>query len=98
MPQVDANIVTFLAGLFAALVQLVKGLVLDNEEAKRWLPLGIVFVATIVGMLLAFYYGRDPVVGLLEGMIGGLTSLGLYAAGKSVAPNVVNSKGWIRKD
>ena len=98
MPQIDSNVVSLLAGVFAALVQLVKGLVFDNEEAKRWLPLGITLLCALVGTLLAFYYGRDPVAGVVEGVIAGLTSLGLYAAGKAVAPNVVNSEGWLKKE
>jgi len=35
MPQIDSNVVSLLAGVFAALVQLVKGLVFDNEEMRR---------------------------------------------------------------
>jgi len=96
MPQLDANVVAFLAALFAALTQLVKGLIFEEDAtAKRWLPLGVVFLSALVGVLLCFYYGRDPVVGLFEGTIAGLTSLGMYAAGKTIAPSVVNARGWI---
>jgi len=90
MPQISSEVVTFLAALFAALTQLVKGLIFEeDDELKRWFAL--------VGTLLAFYYGRDPVVGVFEGTIAGLTSLGMYASGKVVAPAVVNAKGWLRR-
>jgi len=96
VPQIDSGIVALLAGIAAALVQLIKGVLL-SEEAKRWLPLAITGLCAIVGTLLAFYYGRDPVVGVLEGVIAGLTANGVYSAAKSVAPNVVNTDGWIRR-
>ena len=47
--------------------------------------------------LTAFYLGRDPVVGTFEGAIAGLSALGLYASGKSVAPNAVNTDGWLKR-
>ena len=97
MPQLDANVVAFLAALFAALTQLVKGLIFEEDAtAKRWLPLGVVFLSALVGVLLCSYYERDPVVGLFEGTIAGLTSLGMYAAGKAVVPSVVNARGWLQ--
>jgi len=98
MPQISSEVVTFLAALFAALTQLVKGLIFEeDDELKRWLPVGIVLLCALFGTLLAFYYGRDPVVGVFEGTIAGLTSLGMYASGKVVAPTVVNAKGWLRR-
>ena len=97
MPELDSSIVSWLTGVLAAVTQLVKGLVL-TEEAKRWLPLGVVFLAALVGFGLAMAYGRDPIAGLMEGVVGGLSSLGLYAVGKSAAPGVVNTDGWIRRE
>jgi hypothetical protein len=94
MPPIDSGIVALLAGIAAALVQLIKGVLL-SEEAKRWLPVGIVVLCGVVGTLMAFYYGRDPVVGVLEGVIAGLTACGVYASGKALVPSVVNTEGWI---
>ena len=96
MPQIDSGIISLLAGIAAALVQLIKGVVL-SEPAKRWLPLAIVSLCGVVGTLMAFYYSRDPVVGVIEGVIAGLTANGVYSAAKSVAPSVVNSEGWISR-
>ena len=96
MPQLESSVVALLAGVFSALTQLVKGLLL-TEEAKRWIPLGTVFLCAIVGTLLAFYYGRDPVAGVVEGVVAGLSALGLYATGKAVMPAAINTNGWIRR-
>jgi hypothetical protein len=96
MPQLDSTVIALLASVLSALTQLVKGVLL-GEDAKRYLPLGILFFGSLAGILMAFYYGRDPVVGLIEGAISGLTALGLYASAKSVAPAAVNTDGWIKK-
>ena len=96
MPDLDSATIALLASVMSALTQLVKGVLL-SEEAKRYLPLGVVFVSTLVGLLLAFYLGRDPVVGTFEGVISGLSALGLYASGKSVAPNAINTGGWLKR-
>jgi len=54
MPQISSEVVTFLAALFAALTQLVKGLIFEeDDELKRWLPVGIVLLCALVGTLLA---------------------------------------------
>ena len=96
MPQIDSGVVSLLAGVFSALAQLVKG-VLFTEEQKRWLPIGIVVFAALADTLLVFYYGGDPVTGLVTGVIAGLSSVGLYSTAKSVVPSVVNEDGWVRK-
>lgn len=96
MPELDSATIALLGSVISALTQLVKGVLL-SEEAKRYLPLGVVFFSTLVGVLLAFYLGRDPVVGTFEGAISGLSALGLYATGKSVAPKVINGDGWLKK-
>ena len=96
MPELDSATIALLASVMSALTQLVKGVLL-SEEAKRYLPLGVVFFSTLVGLLLAFYLGRDPVVGTLEGVISGLSALGLYASGKSVVPNAINTDGWLKR-
>jgi len=96
MPELDSATIALLASVLSALTQLVKGVLL-SEEAKRYLPLGVVFVSTLVGLLLAFYLGRDPVVGVFEGVISGLSALGLYASGKSIVPAAINSGGWLKR-
>jgi hypothetical protein len=96
MPQIDSALVSLLAGVFSSLTQLIKGVLLTDEQ-KRWLPLGAVVLCGVVGMLLAFYYGSDPVSGLVAGVIAGLSSVGLYETGKSIAPKAINGSGWVKK-
>ena len=96
MPQLDSAVIALIAGILSALTQLVKGVLL-SEDAKRYLPLGVLFLGALVGTLLAFYFGRDPVTGLVEGVISGLTALGLYASGKSVVPKAINTDGWVKR-
>ena len=96
MPQLDSGVISLLAGILSALTQLIKGVVL-GENAKRYLPLGVVFLAALVGLLLSFYYGRDPVTGLTEGVIAGLSALGVYASGKAVIPQAINTEGWLKR-
>ncbi len=97
MPQIDSNVVALLSGILAAIAQLIKGAVL-SEEAKRWLPLGITVLGGAAGAGLAFYYGSDPVAGLVGGIIAGLSALGLYANGKAIIPKAINTEGWIRRN
>ncbi len=96
MPQLDSTVVSLLAGVFSALTQLVKGVFL-SEDAKRWLPICSVLLCSGVGTALAFYYGRDPITGLFEGVIGGLSALGVYATANSIAPKAVNTEGWLKR-
>ena len=96
MPQIDPTIVTFLAGLAAAVTQLLKGLFL-SEGSKRWLPLVVVALCLLAGGGWAYAYGRDILAGIFEGIIAGLTSLGFYSVGKAVAPAAVNSDGWLKR-
>ena len=96
MPNLDSAVVALLGSILSALTQLVKGVVL-GEDARRYLPLGVVFFGCLVGLGLAFYSGRDPVTGLIEGCISGLTALGLYASGKAVIPKAINGDGWINR-
>ena len=96
MPQLDPLVVTFLAAIAASLTQLLKGLFL-SEVAKRWLPIIVLVLCTAAGAGLALGYSRDVLAGIFEGLIAGLSSLGVYATGKSVAPTLVNTEGWIRR-
>lgn len=97
MPQLDSAVIALLGSVMSALTQLVKGVLL-GEDAKRWLPIGVVFLSGVVGTLLALYMGRDPVTGVFEGAIAGLTALGLYASGKAVLPQAINTEGWLKRD
>jgi hypothetical protein len=96
MPSIDVRVISLLAGIAAAITQLLKGVFL-SETAKRWLPVGVMLFCTAAGAGLAFAYSRDIVAGIVEGIIAGLSSLGLYAAGKSVVPSVINTDGWINR-
>lgn len=96
MPQIDSTVVALLASILSALTQLVKGVLL-GEDAKRFLPLGVLFFGCLAGTLMAFYFQRDPVIGLIEGCVSGLTALGLYATAKAAVPQAVNTDGWIRR-
>lgn len=96
MPQLDSAVIALLGSVMSALTQLVKGVML-GEDAKRFLPLGVVFLSAGVGTLLALYMGRDPVTGVFEGTIAGLTALGLYASGKAIVPQAINTDGWLRR-
>ena len=93
MPQLDSGVLTLFASVAVIFVQLLKGLV--NETYHRFIPLALFVVMTPMGVALAFYSGRDPVAGGLEGFFGFATAVGFYAAGKAIAPGVVNSAGWI---
>ena len=97
MPQLDSAIIALLGSVISGLTQLIKGVLL-SEDAKRYLPLGVVFLSAVVGTLLALYMGRDPVTGVFEGTVAGLTALGLYATGKSVVPQAVNTDGWLKRN
>ena len=96
MPQIDSAMVSLIASVLSGLTQLVKGVLL-TEEAKRWLPLGVTALGGVVGVLLGFYYGSDPVAGLVAGVIAGLSSLGVYANAKAIVPGVVNTDGWVKR-
>jgi len=93
MPQLDSAVLAMFSSVAAVLVQLLKGLV--DEAYHRWIPLAMFLVMTPMGVALAFYSARDPVAGGLEGFFGFASAVGFYAAAKTVAPALANSRGWI---
>ena len=95
MPQIESGIIALLASVASVFVQASKNLVPDSS--RDWIAPALLFLLTLVGLGLSFYYGRDPVVGVLEGFFGGATALGFYE-GASAIPGVnrvFNGKGWI---
>lgn len=97
MPELNPGAIALIGSLAAGVTQLLKG-VLFTEEGKRWLPLLVLVFCTGAGAGLAAAYSRDVVAGVIEGIMAGLSSLGLYATTKSVAPSLVNTKGWLRRN
>ena len=95
MPPIDSTVLSLLAAAATVMVQLVKGLLADT--VKQYLPLILFVVMVPLGTALAFYYGRDPVAGALEGFFGFAASVGFYEAanGLPVTKGVFNGRGWI---
>lgn len=95
MLSLDPLVIGFLAVVANILVQAVKGLL--PEKAKALLPVGIMAVMAGCGALLAWYTGRDPVSGGLEGFFAGASSVGLYELASNVPglSRVFSSAGWI---
>ena len=93
MPQIDPAVLALFASVAAVFVQLLKGLV--NEVYHRFIPVALFVVMTPLGVALALYMGRDPVAGALEGFFGFASSVGFYQVAKTLAPGVVNGRGWI---
>ena len=93
MPEIDSAVLTMFSSVAAVLVQLLKGLV--NEAYHRFIPLALFVVMTPLGVALAAYTARDPVAGGLEGFFGFAGAVGFYQVAKTVAPSVVNGRGWI---
>ena len=97
MPLLESQIITIIAGIATTLTQLLKGLV--DEAYKKWIPLVLAVVCTAVGVGLAFYYGRDPVAGALEGFFAFAGAVGFYELASVVpgANSAFNDRGWIAK-
>lgn len=98
MPPLESEVLTLMAAVATVLVQLVKGLL--SEEAKDWIPLVLFVICTAVGTGLAFYYGRDPVAGALEGFFGFAGAVGFYEVANVIpgANSVMNDEGWVRRE
>jgi uncharacterized membrane protein len=96
MPALDSAIIALLATVANIVTQLVKELVPDT--AKQWIPLGLVLLTMGVGIGLAAIYGRDLVAGLLEGLFGGASAVGVYEVGSNLpgVSRVYNGDGWIQ--
>ena len=97
MPPIDSTVLSLLAAAATVMVQLVKGLLADT--VKQYLPLILFVILVPLGTALAFYYGRDPVAGALEGFFGFAASVGFYETASNVpgARSVFNGRGWIIK-
>ena len=55
---------------------------------SKWLPILAIVIAVALTTGIAYNNGTDLVGGVLSGLVLGLTSTGLYGAGK----NIVNAK------
>lgn len=93
MPQIDSAVLALFASIAAVFVQLLKGLV--SETYHKFIPVALFVVMTPLGIALSMYMGRDPVAGALEGFFGFASAVGFYQAAKTIAPGVVNGRGWI---
>ena len=97
MLTLDPTVIGFLAIIAGILVQAVKGVL--SADVRRFLPIIIMAVMSLVGLGLAAYVERDLVVGVIEGFFAGASSVGLYE-GASRLPglnSLFNSQGWFKK-
>lgn len=97
MPLLESQVIALLSSVALIFTQTIKNLI--PEGGRKWIPLGLLFVLTLLGLGLSMYMGRDPVAGVLEGFFGGAAALGYYEVGSNVpgVNRVVNSKGWVGK-
>lgn len=95
MPLLESQVIALLASVATILTQAFKNVI--PEAGREWIPVGLLFLLTLVGVGLAMYYGRDPVAGVLEGFFAGGTALGFYAGASTVpgANKVFNGRGWV---
>lgn len=98
MPALSSEVLALLGGAATILAQLVKGLL--PEKAKEYLPIILFLICVPLGAALAFYYGRDPVAGCLEGLFGFASAVGFYEAANAIpgAKTVFNDRGWIVRE
>ena len=71
----------FIIPMTLIIVELAKGL----EINKKYLPLLSVLLGAILGIVFSFYYGADLFTHVVEGVVYGASSCGIYDIGKSVA-------------
>ena len=97
MPLLESQIIALLASVASILTQAFKNIIPD--EGRRWVPPGLLFLLTLLGLGLSMYFGRDPVTGVLEGFFGGASALGFYEIASNVpgVKRMVNGKGWVGK-
>lgn len=97
MPLLESQIIALFSSVASIFMQTIKNLI--PERGRRWIPLGLLFVLTLLGLGLSMYMGRDPVAGVLEGFFGGAAALGYYeiASNTPGVNRVVNRKGWVGK-
>ena len=81
-------VIVVIAALVAGLTQVVKsGLHPFVSEAIQdaVIPVLAVLIGVVLGMAAAGYYGQPMFEGLINGLIGGLTAVGVYGGAKKVA-------------
>lgn len=95
MPPVDAQVLAMLSSVAAIFTQLLKGLLPEN--VRTYIPLILIAILVPLGVGLAFYTGRDPVAGALEGLFAAASAVGFYEAAH-VTPGVrliFKHRGWV---
>ena len=70
----------FIIPMTLIIVELAKGL----EINKKYLPLLSVALGAILGGVFSFYYGADLFTHVVQGIVYGASSCGIYDIGKSV--------------
>ena len=70
----------FIIPMTLIIVELAKGL----EINKKYLPIVSVALGAILGAVFSFYYGADLFTHIVEGIVYGASSCGIYDIGKSV--------------
>ena len=88
-------VIAALSPIATILAQMVKGLI--PEEHRKWLAVALPFVVAALAVGLFYYYGGDLILGAIQGFFAGAAAVGLYEAGKTVAPKLLNGNGWIRR-
>ena len=98
MPPLDSNILALMSSIGTVFVQAIKGLLPDR--AKAFIPVGLIALMIVIGLSLAFYYGRDPLAGALEGFFGAAGAIGIYEGANAIpgVKAVASSKGWISRE
>lgn len=95
MPVLESQLIALFSSVASIFTQIIKNLI--PEGGRKWIPLGLLFILTLLGLGLSMYMGRDPVAGVLEGFFGGAAALGYYEVASNVpgVKEVVNGKGWV---
>ena len=70
----------FIIPMTLIIVELAKGLELN----KKYLPIVSVALGAILGAVFSFYYGADLFTHIVQGVVYGAASCGIYDIGKSV--------------
>ena len=68
----------FIIPMTLIIVELAKGL----EINKKYLPLVSVALGAILGAAFRFYYGADPFIHIVQGVVYGAAASGIYDMAK----------------